>query len=65
MLKRPAAMHIDLEACTGCGACDDLAPGVRDRPQRVAVTSGTLEAMAACPAGAILWSEGDNDEQDA
>ena len=64
-LKRPVAMHIDLEVCIDCGACDDLAPGIRDRSERIAVSSGTLEAMAACPVGAILWSEGDTHEQDA
>lgn len=58
-------MCIDGDACIDCGACDDLAPGLREHAERIAVTPGTLEAMAACPVGAILWLEGETHEQDA
>lgn len=64
-LERPVAMRIDLETCIDCGACDDLMPGGRERPDRIAVSPATLEAMAACPIGAIVWLEGEIHEQDA
>ncbi len=64
-LRRPAAMRVDLDSCIGCGDCDDLAAGVRERPQPIAVTPASLEAMAACPVGAIVWLEGDRHEHDA
>lgn len=58
-------MYIDLALCIDCGSCADLAPGMRERPDRVAVRAETLEAMAACPVGAILWLEGEGRESHA
>lgn len=63
--RRPLGMRIDDGVCIHCGACDDIAPGMRERAARITVTSASLEAMAACPVGAILWLEGETHEQDA
>jgi len=63
-LNRPTAMRIDPVRCVDCGACDDLAPGMRAGRERIAIDTRTLEAMAACPVGAILWLEGETHEQD-
>ncbi len=51
-------MWIDAEACIECGLCEELAPGIRGEAARVAVTARTLDAMSACPTGAIRWLEG-------
>lgn len=64
-LRRPVAMRVDLDSCIACGDCDDLVATARERPQRIAVTTASLEAMAACPVGAIVWLEGDRHEHDA
>jgi len=55
---RPDAMWIDAEACIECGLCEELAPGIRAEATSVAVTARTLDAMSACPTGAIRWLEG-------
>jgi len=54
---RPDFMHIDPVRCIGCGLCEDIAPGMWDNLQQVPVTGRTLEAMSACPTGAIRWLE--------
>jgi ferredoxin len=54
-------MHVDPEVCIECGICEEVAPGIRETPGRVPVTRQTLEAMAACPTGALRWSEGEGD----
>lgn len=55
-LDRPTRMRIDAARCQQGRLCQLLAPEIeRDRP--IAVTSATLEAMAACPTGALGWDE--------
>ncbi|MEJ2287261.1 MAG: hypothetical protein P8Y02_01230 [Deinococcales bacterium] len=59
-LSRPTAMALDTERCIECGACEDLAPGLLARPERITINPATLEAMAVCPVGAIHWLEGED-----
>lgn len=54
---RPDAMRIDEAACIHCELCFEIAPVFRDGANRVPVTDETLDAMAACPTGAIRWCE--------
>jgi ferredoxin len=56
-LRRPTAMRIDAVHCVRCGHCDALLPGVLTSPERIPVSPTALEAMAACPTGAIVWCE--------
>lgn len=56
-LRRPVAMTLDREVCIECGACDEFVPGLLEGPGRIAITQASLEAMAACPVGAIHWLE--------
>lgn len=55
-------MWVDPQTCIECGICEEVAPGIRTQPLRVAVTSENLEAMSACPTGAIRWLEGDSEQ---
>lgn len=50
-------MYIDRERCIECGLCDAFSPGMSERHDLIAITDSTLEAMAACPVGAIRWDE--------
>lgn len=43
--------------CIHCELCYDVAPVIRGNEARIPVTHDTLEAMAACPTGAIVWCE--------
>ena len=54
---RPTAMRIDRARCIHCELCYAVAPIIRNTPERIPITSETLEAMAACPVGAIVWRE--------
>ncbi len=56
-LHRPTAMRVDEDACVRCELCDALLPGVLLGPERIPVSWVALEAMAACPTGAIVWCE--------
>lgn len=59
-------MYIDRQRCIECGLCDVFAPGMFDRSELIPITETTLEAMGACPVGAILWAEeGDARHDDA
>ena len=53
---RPVLMRIDPARCLHGGACRLLAPEIVD-PERIEVTAATLDAMAACPSGALTWRE--------
>ncbi len=57
---RPTEMTRDAEACLDCGMCEEIAVGTRWDAVGVPVTAFTLDAMAACPVGAIVWREGDS-----
>jgi ferredoxin len=63
-LRRPPAMRVDTAACVRCGLCDAILPGVLAHPERIATSPAALEAMAACPTGAIVWLESDVREED-
>lgn len=54
---RPGSMRIDDELCTECGMCTMVAPEIDSDPQGIPVNANTLEAMAQCPVGAIVWAE--------
>jgi ferredoxin len=54
---RPAFMRVDARRCTGCGLCAELSSAIAARPARIPVTNAALEAMSACPTGAIVWRE--------
>lgn len=58
MLLRPTAMYVDRARCTECGMCLEIKPGILDAPELFGIDDESLEAMAACPTGAIRWSEG-------
>ena len=55
-------MWVDPLSCIECGICEEVAPGIRNDPLRVAVTAESLEAMSVCPTGAIRWLEGDQEQ---
>lgn len=57
-MLRPELVYIDLNVCVMCGVCEDLLPGVLSEHRRIAVNTAVLDAMAACPTGAIRWLEG-------
>ncbi|HEX7021362.1 MAG TPA: ferredoxin [Trueperaceae bacterium] len=50
-------MRIDELRCSRCGLCYLIAPVVEINAQHIPVTPDTLEAMAQCPTGAIVWRE--------
>lgn len=50
-------MRVDRARCIDCGLCYSIAPIICENPNRIPVTGDTLEAMAACPGGAIVWCE--------
>jgi len=54
---RPETMMLEEVRCIHCELCYDIAPVIRGNEARIPVTSDTLEAMAACPTGAIVWRE--------
>lgn len=56
-LHRPPAMRVDAAACLRCDLCDTVLPGALAHPERIATSPAALEAMAACPTGAIVWLE--------
>ncbi len=64
MSLRPEEMYVDTQVCSGCGICDEIAPGIRDDAGHVPATSLAIDAMASCPTGAIKWAEGGTDEAD-
>lgn len=59
---RPATMRIDFMRCTRCGLCKELAPLFFNDSSfatggAIAVQPKSLQAMAQCPTGAIVWNE--------
>lgn len=54
---RPDSMRIDEPRCITCELCFLLAPVIGSQPERIPVTRDTLDAMAACPTGAIVWND--------
>jgi len=60
VLHRPTAMYVDKGRCIECGVCLEIKPGLLDGPTLFGIDDESLEAMAACPTGAIRWSEGES-----
>jgi ferredoxin len=58
-MLRPNTIRIDKVRCIHCELCYLIAPIIHGNPDYIPVTSDTLEAMAACPTGAIIWREGE------
>lgn len=56
-LHRPTTMRVDTGCCVRCEICDALLPGVLVGREPIRVSPAALEAMAACPTGAIVWSQ--------
>lgn len=56
-MNRPRFMRIDPERCIVCDLCVAIAPAIRQDPDRIRPTARTLDAMAECPTGAIVWRE--------
>lgn len=56
-LSRPTAIRIDEALCNQCELCLIVAPVIAADRARIPVTPDTLEAMALCPTGALLWRE--------
>jgi ferredoxin len=54
---RPETMRVDAARCIHCHLCHDIAPTIREAPHRIPVSAATLDAMAACPTGAIVWCD--------
>ncbi len=54
-------MWLDSSACVECGLCEEVAPGMLADSGLIPVTGPTLEAMSACPTGAIRWLEGEEE----
>lgn len=62
MMLRPEFMWLDLQRCVNCGVCEEFVPDISMFEARLPVTGQSLEAMSACPVGAIRWLE--REEQD-
>jgi len=56
-MPRPDAMRLEQARCIHCDLCVVIAPVIIVDPARIPVTDATLEAMAACPTGAIVWCD--------
>jgi ferredoxin len=50
-------MRLEEDRCIHCELCAEIAPVILVDPARIPVTVATLEAMAACPTGAIVWCD--------
>lgn len=54
-LRRPTAMRIEASTCIHCDLCGVLLPAFLSDPERIPVSAAALEAMDACPTGALVW----------
>ncbi len=50
-------MYVDPQRCIRCDVCEEVVPGMLAEEQPVAADERVLDAMAACPTGAIRWLE--------
>jgi len=66
-LRRPSHVYVDAERCIRCEVCEDVAPGTLAAAFAGPLTADerTLDAMAACPTGAIRWWEGETPDEAA
>lgn len=60
---RPKLMWIDPARCVHCGLCEEFMPEIGTYVTGLPVTGQSLEAMSACPAGAIRWLEGEEQDE--
>lgn len=63
-MMRPQTMRLAEALCIECGLCYLIAPEIGEAPQKIPVNGRTLEAMATCPTGAIVWDEPPRREAD-
>jgi ferredoxin len=56
-MRRPDTMYIEWTRCIHCELCYEIAPAIRADPERIAISAPALDAMAACPTGALVWRE--------
>lgn len=54
---RPQFLRIDPVRCIACATCETFVPGMLDASAPIPVSAAALDAMAACPTGAIRWIE--------
>lgn len=52
-------MRLEPSACIACELCETLAPDELRDPEHIPLSAAALDAMAACPTGAIRWKETD------
>lgn len=54
---RPSLVYVDEDRCIRCEVCEEYAPGMLAEERPIAADETVLDAMAACPTGAIRWLE--------
>ena len=55
--NRPSLVFVDPQRCIKCEVCEELAPGILAEERPLVAVESVLDAMAACPTGAIRWLE--------
>ena len=55
-MLRPDFVRVEAARCLYCSLCELFVPGI-SAAAPVPVSREALEAMAACPSGAIVWCE--------
>jgi len=63
--RRPSRVYVDPALCIRCEICDEVAPGTLAAAAHgpMPADEAVLDAMAACPTGAIRWWEGDEQDE--
>ncbi len=59
---RPSLVYVDEARCIRCEVCEEYAPGMLDAERPIPAEETALDAMAACPTGAIRWLEREEPE---
>jgi len=54
---RPSLVFVDPQRCIRCEVCEELEPGILAEERPFLAAESVLDAMAACPTGAIRWFE--------
>lgn len=62
IVTRPSHVYVDHKRCIRCDLCEEYAPGILSKDVPVAARESVLDAMAACPTGAIRWFEREEEE---
>ncbi len=65
--RRPSHVYVDAGLCILCELCDAVAPGTLRAASfgPLLADEATLDAMAACPTGAIRWLESEEEHEAA